>query len=88
MEKLHEGETLNLIDIRQQDDDVALTPNEEGVPLTPVLDLPSQFKWYPKGTKINYTPITLGELEALNPTQDIDITQGIDMLLKSIHCNT
>ena len=68
MEKLHEGETLNLIDIRQQDDDVALTPNEEGVPLTPVLDLPSQFKGYPKGTKINYTPITLGELEALNVT--------------------
>ena len=88
MENLHEGETLSLIDIRQQDNDVVLTPNEEGVPLTPVLDLPSKFKGYPKGTKINYTPITLGELETLNPTQDIDITQGIAMLLKSIHCNT
>ena len=56
-------------------------------PLIEVKELPSGFKGYPEGTKISYTPLTLGELEALN-SGTIDVLRGIALLLKSIRCNT
>lgn len=49
--------------------------------------LPSGFKGYPENTKISYSPITLGELEALN-SDDMDIERGMAMLLNSIKCTT
>jgi hypothetical protein len=64
-----------------------LKENVSNLPLTEVKQLPSGFKGYPEGTKISYTPLTLGELEALN-SSDMDFTRGIAMLLNSIHCNT
>lgn len=59
----------------------------KNIPLIEVNELPSGFKGYPKGTKISYEPLTLGELEALN-TGNPDVERGIAMLLNSIHCNT
>ena len=90
MELEKQEKAQSILEMKELDNYPALTQNDEVDQLTVVTDLPSGFKGYPKGTKISFSPVTLKELEALNPSEDkdIDVTEGIALLLKSIHCNT
>lgn len=65
----------------------ALLNQDSKLPLITVKKLPSDFKGYPKNTIIQYEPLTLGELEALN-TDEMEPQRAVAMLLNSIHCNT
>lgn len=58
------------------------------IPLIKVDKLPSGFKGYPQGTTISYSPMTIGELEAINSGDTIDVERGLAMLINSIHCTT
>ena len=90
LNKQQEEKAQSILEMKKLDDYPSLTQNPNVEALTVIENLPSEFKGYPQGTKISYAPITLGELEALNPTEEksVDLTEGIAMLLDSIHCNT
>ena len=90
MEELKEIQEVaqDLRSMKQPDETIAVLNQETApIPLIPIKELPSGFKGYPKGTKISFKPITLGELESLN-SGDIDVTRATAMLLKAIDCNT
>ena len=76
-----------ILNIKNEKGETVLKEDISTLPLVEVTSLPSEFKGYPKGTKISYAPLTLGELEALN-SGTMDLTRGIAMLLNSIKCNT
>ena len=62
-------------------------PKEEKMPeksLIQVTELPSGFLPYPKGSKIYYAPLTLGELENLN-SGTLNLGQALDNLINSIY---
>ena len=91
LELVTEQEAQDILTVRKRDN--ASLEQVQGSdtsmrPLVKVDKLPSGFKGYPEGTTISYDPITLGELEALNNGENIDVERGIAMLLKAIHCNT
>lgn len=81
-------EAQNILNGKQGNDTKIFNEETKNVTLIDVTELPSNFKGYPEGTKISYEPLTLGELEALNSSDGIDVQRGVAMLLKSIHCNT
>ena len=62
--------------------------NNSELPLVKITKLPSGFKGYPEGTVISYAPLTLGELETLNNSDEVDVERGLAMLLNSIHFTT
>ena len=79
--------STNFFDIKGEVTEALLKQTTQN-PLIQVMELPSQFKGYPKGTTISFEPLTLGELEALNTDSDLDSTYAVAMLLNAIHCNT
>lgn len=81
-------EAQDILTRKTIDNDVVKNEDTTDKTLIIVSKLPSGFKGYPEGTKISYEPITLGELEAINSGDEVDITRSIALLLKSIHCNT
>lgn len=61
-------------------------PKEEKMPeksLIQVAELPSGFLPYPRGSKIYYSPLTLGELENLN-SGTLNLGQALENLIDSI----
>ena len=79
---------VNVLNLQQGDENIL--HEIDGVETDNLIKMdfvPSQFKGYPKNTRIYYKPVTLGELETLN-NAEIDTTRGMAMLLNSIHCNT
>ena len=83
---MEEVVTKNMLEM-QEGDITLLNENTELKTMIEVKELPSEFKGYPQGTKISFSPLTLEELEALN-SADIDPARAIAMLLKAIHCTT
>ena len=81
-------EAQNILNGKIGNDTKVFNAETRNVTLIEINELPSNFKGYPEGTKISYEPLTLGELEALNSSDNIDVQRGMAMLLKSIHCNT
>ena len=88
LEIANEEDVRNILQVKQVDADPVINRETNKIPLIKITKLPSNFKGYPEGTVISYEPITLGELEALNNSDAVDIERGIAMLLNSIHCNT
>lgn len=88
LEIVTEQEAQNILDVRKVDSGSIENKDTSIRPLIKVDKLPSGFKGYPEGTVISYDPLTLGELEALNNGNSIDVERGIAMLLKAIHCTT
>ena len=88
LEIASDEDVRNILQVKQVDDKPVINPEVQKIPLINVTKLPSGFKGYPKGTTISYEPLTLGELEALNNSDEIDVERGVAMLLNSIHCNT
>lgn len=82
-----EKEVTNILDVKGEETEALLNSFVEKIPTIKIDRLPSDFKGYPKGTVIEYEPLTLGELEALN-TSDIEPARAVAMLLNAIHCNT
>lgn len=87
IEVISNEEAQQILGVKKIDSKPIIQEVTEKIPMVLVKELPSGFKGYPEGTKISYSPITLGELESLN-SGDMDIERGIAMLLNSIHCNT
>lgn len=87
MEKVEE-KTLDLLDLKGEENESLLELETKDIPLIEVKELPSYFKGYPKNTKISYEPIKLDELEALNSSDEVEPQRAVAMLLKAIHCNT
>lgn len=81
-------EAQNILNGKIGNDTKVFNAETRNVTLIEINELPSNFKGYPEGTKISYEPLTLGELEALNSSDNIDVQRGMAMLLNSIHCNT
>ena len=91
LELVTEEEAQDILKVRNVDNasyEQVVNSDTTEKPLIKVTELPSGFKGYPEGTTISYDPITLGELEALNNGESIDVERGIAMLLKAIHCTT
>lgn len=82
-----EKETINILNVKGEETESLLLQKTEK-PIIQVKDLPSQFKGYPKGTTVSYTPLDLETLEKLNTDPDLDASYGIAELLDSIQCNT
>ena len=85
---VNEQEVANILNVKNVDSGVPKNENLTNLPLVKVTQLPSGFLGYPEGTTISYNPLTLGELEAINNGDTVDVERGIAMLLNSIHCNT
>lgn len=85
-----EEKALDILDVKGEETEALLNEDTSDVTLIPVTQLPSGFKGYPEGTTISYSPVTLSELESLNSgnPQEISLSRGIALLLKSIKCNT
>ena len=81
-------EARDILSVKKTDNVTIQNEVTKNIPLVSVNVLPSNFKGYPEGTKISFEPLTLGELEALNSGNNIDVARGVAMLLNSIHCNT
>lgn len=88
LELVTEEEAQDLLTVRKRDKGEIRNRDISEKPLVMVDKLPSGFKGYPEGTTISYNPITLGELEAINNGDNIDVERGVAMLLNNIHCNT
>lgn len=88
LDVVNEQEVQSILNRKQVDRGIVQNEVTEKIPLVKVMELPSGFKGYPEGTVISYEPITLGELEALNNSDNVNIERNIAMLLNSIHCNT
>lgn len=80
-------ETKDILELKK-DETVDLLNQKTDNVLIQVKELPSQFKGYPAGTKISFSPLKLKELEILNTDEDLDVTYAIAMLLDAIECNT